>query len=244
MRSKRKYLVLLAILFTISLSLVFIPVPAAADDTEQQVKEKLEVILQSEEFQDQQSTGFLDSLADKIEDIIEYIKEKLNRKKPAVKEEKPSFTGGKLPAVDTLVSGGIIVGILLLIGVLLHKEFYKSRQITQTGNLLVEMQNKPDEVQQRIQELYDQHQYRDAFRYMYLALLIDLNKMGWIRIDKSKTNRQYMRELKSSGYRGFDMVKGFTEAFNEYWYGKRELSRETFEEWQRKYQSLPKEEVL
>lgn len=245
MQNRGKYTSLLAFILIVLLFVSMMPNSVIADDTEQQVKDKLARILASEEFKEE-SSAFMERLADQIKDVLEYIKEKLSSMRPKAKGgSKPGYISKELPVVDTFVSDGIILGILALIGVLLHKEFYKSRQIAaQHNELLVKLQNKPDEVKQRIQELYEQQHFREAFRYTYLALLIDLNKMGFLRIDKSKTNRQYMRELRASGYKSYDTVRSFTDAFNEYWYGKKELSKEVFEGWQTEYHSLQREEKL
>ncbi len=61
-------------------------------------------------------------------------------------------------------------------------------------------------------------QFREAVRYLYLSLLLFLDRRELIRFRMSKTNREYLRELKNSGAcrEGFaDMVA----VFERKWYG-------------------------
>src|SRR5262249_31318311 len=76
--------------------------------------------------------------------------------------------------------------------------------------------------------LYDAGQYSDAIIYLFSYQLVELDKYHVIHLAKGKTNRQYLRELRPR-----PLLAGVIEttmvAFEDAFFGKKQLSRETFE---------------
>ena len=74
-------------------------------------------------------------------------------------------------------------------------------------------------------EKVDAGEYRLAIRALFLACLATLSERKLVRLERSKTNRDYQRELelKARGERGVqsDFVAS-TVAFEETWYGDHE----------------------
>ncbi len=62
--------------------------------------------------------------------------------------------------------------------------------------------------------------YRRAFRLVYLASLVSLDTGGVLRFDRSKTNWEYLRALRTAG-RGdiYSALTPLTREFDEVWYG-------------------------
>lgn len=62
--------------------------------------------------------------------------------------------------------------------------------------------------------------HRSAFRLVYLATLVALDTGGILRFDRSKTNWEYLRALRSAG-RGdiYDAMQPLTRDFDRLWYG-------------------------
>lgn len=62
--------------------------------------------------------------------------------------------------------------------------------------------------------------YRRAFRLVYLAALVALDTGGVLRFDRSKTNWEYLRALRSAG-RGdiYQALTPLTREFDQVWYG-------------------------
>jgi hypothetical protein len=74
---------------------------------------------------------------------------------------------------------------------------------------------------------------RQATRVMYLLVLRELDKNGFIRWQKGKTNSDYCYELPNPDIKG--EFKKMVLAYEYVWYGEFELSDHQFEEIQRQY---------
>jgi uncharacterized membrane protein len=76
-------------------------------------------------------------------------------------------------------------------------------------------------------ELAKQGDYRTAIRRVYIALLLDLEQRGKLPLHPSKTNRDYLNDMRSEGkiYPTFSMM---TRAFEMIWYGQRGATKEDF----------------
>jgi hypothetical protein len=71
--------------------------------------------------------------------------------------------------------------------------------------------------------------FRAAIRRAYIALLYELDERGKLRLDRAKTNRDYLNELRPDpNY--FIPVSARTQIFERVWYGQRAATREDFED--------------
>jgi len=62
--------------------------------------------------------------------------------------------------------------------------------------------------------------YRAAFRLVYISTLIALDTDGILRFDRSKTNWEYVRQLRSSGRVDiYEVLMPLTRDFDRTWYG-------------------------
>lgn len=103
---------------------------------------------------------------------------------------------------------------------------------------LEEFTKSPDAPLKLALEHKSNKQYRLAFRYFFLALLIKYNERELIVIQKFKTNRHYIRELYSSNNELAMKSEPFFNAFYLIWYGKREINEESLDKWENMYYSL------
>jgi hypothetical protein len=79
-------------------------------------------------------------------------------------------------------------------------------------------------------ESADADLYRNAYRLVYLAVLVLLDSTGHIRIQQSRTNWEYLRHIKSNCHdRLYDMKLPLTEDFDEIWYGFGAVDRSAFD---------------
>jgi hypothetical protein len=75
---------------------------------------------------------------------------------------------------------------------------------------------------------YERGDFNEAIIYLYSYLLVELDKANRIRLVRGKTNRQYLGELRDSPQ--LAAVVGETMvAFEDVYFGERQLSRERFE---------------
>lgn len=95
----------------------------------------------------------------------------------------------------------------------------KPLKLTDSEQALVEARDKDTLV-----TLAEKHarsgDYRAAFRLIYLATLIALDTEGILRFDRSKTNWEYVRQLRSSGRPDvYEILLPMTREFDRVWYG-------------------------
>ena len=81
--------------------------------------------------------------------------------------------------------------------------------------------------------------YRRAFRLVYLAALISLDTGNVLRFRRSKTNWEYLRELRMAGREDVYLALApFTRDFDRVWYGFREAAPIDYERALAQYHAL------
>lgn len=234
----------LVLLLLVSISFQFI-LPAFAEglspDREKEVKESIGHILSASEYQPakEKPPSLLKALFDKLVELVKKIYEKLNFSKKI-----SNFIFGKTlsPASALAIN---IIGVLILLGVLVLLVFFivrnlrNSKRMRQDEDAMILSTIKdPEALEQKALEFCNKGDYKQALRFLYIALLIRLNEMNLIKIDKSKTNKQYLNEIMNNKPEIHSDVSEFTGDFNKYWYGDRNVDRIKFEFWYAKYRVL------
>jgi hypothetical protein len=82
-------------------------------------------------------------------------------------------------------------------------------------------------------------EYRKAIRRAYIALLCDFDQRGKLRLGQSKTNRDYLDEMRSER-RIFPTFSVMTFAFERAWYGQDRATEEDFQSFVTLYQEAIK----
>lgn len=157
---------------------------------------------------------------------------------PANTGSGASILGQVLQVVGILV----LVGLLILIAVLIARTFLKS-EVTETSN--VELEVGPSSEVDRVEQLpfqlkrptgdflsearlaYEQGDYARAIAYLYSHQLVQLDRHQWIRLSKGKTNRQYVRELKSQPQLR-EILENSIALFEASFFGHHTITREQF----------------
>ena len=81
--------------------------------------------------------------------------------------------------------------------------------------------------------LYEQGRYGEAMVYLYSYELVQLDRHQHIHLAKGKTNRQYLREIRSAPTLRSVLHRSMI-AFEDFFFGRHDLDRLRFEEcWQR-----------
>lgn len=202
------------------------------------IKEQIDQILSSGEFAEPGNTGILDRIGEYIKNALDSIKDWLNMlQMPDIKGNY--FEGQNLqrgfPALKFM---GIIIvaAIVISVAVVLYKNLRTLRAVKEKEDaLILRILKDSDTAEAKALAFFNGGEYGQGLRFLYLSLLLKLNELNIIRIDKSKTNNQYLKEAYISAFSGYDMVYEFTKAFNECWYGGKNASRESFEYWHNQY---------
>ncbi|MEP7272782.1 MAG: DUF4129 domain-containing protein [Acidobacteriota bacterium] len=71
--------------------------------------------------------------------------------------------------------------------------------------------------------------YRSAIRLTFIALLLELESRGKLRLDRAKTNYDYVNEIRPDAAL-FGPVASMTSAFEKVWYGQQRASSEAYAE--------------
>jgi hypothetical protein len=103
--------------------------------------------------------------------------------------------------------------------------------------------NRPDEVIIRIKELIGQKDYTAAFCFLFVAVLLELDKRKVLKIEKWKTNRMYIREIRQNSKDLFAKMSEFSASFNRCRYGGRIMDEEGFEAWYEFFLNIRETEV-
>lgn len=60
--------------------------------------------------------------------------------------------------------------------------------------------------------------YRNAIRYLFLALLLSLDERGLIQYDPTLTNREHLRQIRENAHLA-DLLRPVVTTFDDVWYG-------------------------
>lgn len=212
---------------------------------EKEVKEKLQEILSSAEFNESESKrNLLTSLRERFVDFLKDIFEKLN----VSKNFGSLFYDGNIPfgtlSIIRLVILLLLIGVIVLILYIIIKNLRNSKEIKYSEDLmLLNTIKDPEFLLGKVNEYLKAGDYNQALRYLYMSVLISLNNLDVIKINKSKTNKQYLMEINSERPQIYNLMAQFTQDFNVFWYGNKRIEKSHFNTWFSKYNALCKGEV-
>jgi len=162
----------------------------------------------------------------------------------------PDFDGINLPAGESVVGGlqlilylllaVAIVALVVVIAMFLRSHLRRDEK-TDDADDASPIQAKPDLSRDdttadqlpeegwlgMAAELFAKKQYRLAMRAMYLACLAGLAQREMVKIVRSKSNHEYVRELRRRSHAAPGMMEPFEEnvaAFERAWYGMHDVT--------------------
>ena len=205
------------VFFTLFLLFTFLPYSAAEherQDMNQRAGAALEEILSMEEFRDQELQ--LHWWSKLIERIFHYL---------------PSETGWMSTALEWLfyiIAALVTVSIFVLIA----KRFRRLPSFTTPHSVPIETQRHidPEAVRMQANEFYRAGDYRRAIRYLYLSLLLYLDKAGLLTYDTGKTDGEYLDEIYGNMADEAERFASLTLFFERKWYGMEESSAGDFQQ--------------
>ena len=92
-------------------------------------------------------------------------------------------------------------------------------------------------LRERAAVLAENGEFRDAVRYLYLSLLLFLDNRQLISFRLSKTNREYLSELRKSS-RDMERFAGLVQLFERKWYGMEDCTESDYLEFRATYLGL------
>jgi hypothetical protein len=168
------------------------------------------------------------------------LNEILNSKEFRVEEAKPpwwyelierlfSFLPEEVGWLGTVLEWlfyAVMIIAIVVVSVILAKRFGKLPSFARNHDVPMETQSRIDDeaVKMQAYEFARAGDYRQAIRYLYLSLLLYLDKAGLLTYDMSKTDAEYVSEAHRSMGDEAPRFKSLTLFFERKWYGMEESS--------------------
>lgn len=218
-------------------------------DSIQEARSIIDEILLRQEFQPRQNNNLdflkkiIEFISDIISDVLDFINELLKKFFGWINiSPGGNINPGVLSAGITVLRVILLlsfIALVIFIYVKLIKNKGWNKKLKAVTEEEIEEFIKNEDLPYSLAEKYkSEGNYRQSLRYLYISLLIKLNKREIIQIYKSKTNRQYLREVKKSCPKISGDFGKFTDAFAHHWYGFREIESGQLEGWFSKYHDM------
>ncbi len=156
----------------------------------------------------------------------------------SVRVSTPSGGGGGFSILGWLLLGGLALAVIA-VGVYLFLNSPRSprqpKPVAETGQEkpLAEndarqvLEESPSVLWKQAETLAGQGQHREAVRLLYLAILALLHRQHIIRFEPTRTNGEYVRQVRLSEQAPAELADPFaclTDRFEGAWYGERPCS--------------------
>ncbi|MEO5858133.1 MAG: DUF4129 domain-containing protein [Pyrinomonadaceae bacterium] len=209
----------------------------AAERSKDEDKRKLSEILSRPEYQKPVSKPPEESLVSKwIRKFLEWLEPYL-----------PKFGMGGAPDISGVVSvvQYILIGaILLLLGFLAYKlvplfapRFRRNGKQGKESRVILGETIADDvsasDLFSDAERLAREGDLRGAIRKAYVALLCEMSDRKLIGLARHKTNRDYLRDVRSRR-EIYDEMNGLTGSFERHWYGSQDARTEDWEDFRRR----------
>ena len=147
----------------------------------------------------------------------------------------PTASGGSLSSLGWLLLGGlalavVVVGIFLYLTAPRSPRKPKPETVAGTEKSQPEsdarqvLEESPASLWRQAETLASEGQFRDAVRILYLAVLALLHRQHLIRFEPTRTNGEYVRQVRLSEQAPPELHEPFarlTHQFEMAWYGER-----------------------
>jgi len=197
------------------------------------IRDSLDKILNRREFRKAPGKNPIANAIDRfLEAIWEWIKQLFQRYRPDWDLKFNQDFSNELVNVlkIILIAAGVIIAFFI-IRFIVTKVYLPARmkrnKIPDANDYL----DKPDEVLEKIKSFISQKEYTKALCFLFIAVLLELNKRSVIKIEKWKTNRIYIREIRQNAGEYLAPMLEFTIAFNRCCYGRREADEMSVNNW-------------
>ncbi len=79
---------------------------------------------------------------------------------------------------------------------------------------------------------------REAVRYLYMTTLLSLSERDLLRLDHSKTNREYLRQASGTSFAG--TLGSIVDVFDRVWYGFQTIDSDSYQRYEAQVEELLK----
>lgn len=218
---------------------------AVSTRTKDEDKQKLNEILSREEYQKPEDKG--ESAFQRwLKWFVDWLRS-LFPESPNMPKVDPSGFQPLSVVIQVLVYG-LVIG---LVGFLIYKfapviveRFGKKEKKERSGRVIlgehIDASRSASDLFAEAENFARQGDLRGAIRKGYIALLCDLADRKVIGLARHKTNRDYLRDVRTRGAL-YDPMKLATGSFERYWYGFGAPDKDDWDEFQEQYRSTLKQ---
>ncbi len=147
--------------------------------------------------------------------------------------------GFSLPGSDTVMTWGLVIVLLVVLFFMfrtLLRDLAGDEELHPEGEAGLEPLTAEAAIQ-RAQELSGLGNYRSAVRYLYLSALLLLDERGVLRYDRSRTNREVLRNVAETAELARPL-RAVIDLFDRVWYGYEPINQSTYDEYVRHVDKL------
>lgn len=141
-------------------------------------------------------------------------------------------------SVQVLAVIGVVILLVVIIILLIDSSVFTSLTGKQALKVNIEDPDYLDEAElnKALDQTSKEADFKSSIRIYYLMLLERLDKNRLIRWRKSKTNRQYIVEIRKKAIR--KDLKRLTRVYEDVWFGEVNLSQDQFSYWSKEFEEL------
>jgi len=159
------------------------------------------------------------SLADRFAAWLDRV---LSRRQPSAPNvNMPNVNPQVIEGIFLVIAAGAFAVLVAVIVQAIGRRTARSKPLAldEEEAVLVEARDK-DSLLALAEQQAKGGDYRRAFRLVYLAALVALDTGGVLRFDRSKTNWEYLRALRTAGRSDvYAALTPLTREFDQVWYG-------------------------
>jgi len=212
------------------------------------IKEKINEILSRREFRKPNEknpvSDMINRLWESIKEWIESILFKAGRP-----EREFSIEIGFIPVwvQNVLKIFLIVIAVIILFFVIravIRKVYFRTgaKRLKPSNPKAADFLDNPDLAFEMVKDLIAKKDYTNAFRYLFICVLLKFHKRKIIYIEKWKTNRAYIREINAADNKLADQMNEFSLLFNACCYGGRVIGEDQIDVWLDFFKGLEEDE--
>ena len=208
-------------------------------------RRRLEAILGRPEYQPEQLRE--SSLRRWLRKVADWLKKQLSRLNPGGSEAPSPQVNRGLTILQAILMLGLTAALVYGISRLLQRLRTRTDgEVEETSREVlgetIEEHVVAKDILDRADGAAREGDYRAGIRLAYIALLLNLAERGRLRLDRAKTNRDYLESLRDTG-EIFPVFSRLTGVFEQVWYGETPASHEDFQGFLHSYREVASAEV-
>jgi hypothetical protein len=135
-----------------------------------------------------------------------------------------------VPSAVGAISIIIVVAALIGLALLLRRGALRAVTVVRRPVRVEGAEPDPDDPERLALDAANSGDLRNAYRFLFLSTMLDLQEQGLLRLRPGWTNRDYLPALDASSQDVRDGMRAMVDLFDRAWYGHQSLDRGTFDE--------------